>query len=84
MPSDMLTMIPGGALSQKIGAKRMLTTAGYGLGVLCSLTPLAARGGHLAVCAIIALMGAMNGPFLPAHYQTKGNCKAGCAGPHTG
>lgn len=71
---DMLTMIPGGALAQMIGAKRMLTTTGYGLGVLCSLLPLAARGGHLAVCAIIVLAGAMNGPFLPAHYQTKGAC----------
>ena len=52
----------------------MLTATGYGLGVLCSLLPLAARGGHLAVCAIIVLAGAMNGPFLPAHYQTKGAC----------
>lgn len=74
--SDMLTMIPGGALAQVIGAKRMLTATGYGLGVLCAALPLAARGGHLAVCTIIALAGAMNGPFLPAHYQTKGACKS--------
>ena len=71
----MLTMIPGGALAQMIGAKRMLTLTGYGLGALCALLPLAARGGHLAVCAIITLAGAMNGPFLPAHYQTKGACE---------
>jgi MFS family permease len=68
-------MIPGGALAQMIGAKRMLTLTGYGLGLLCTLLPLAARGGHLAVSAIITLAGAMNGPFLPAHYQTKGACK---------
>ena len=32
---------------------------------LCSLLPL---------IGLIVLAGAMNGPFLPAHYQTKGAC----------
>ena len=70
--ADMLTMIPGGALTQFTGAKAMLSLTGYAIGGLIMLLPLAARGGHLAVCAIIALAGAMNGPFLPAHYQVKG------------
>lgn len=68
----MLTMIPGGALTQLTGAKSMLTITGYAIGGLIMLLPLAARGGHLAICGIIAACGFMNGPFLPGHYQIKG------------
>ena len=71
-PGYILTMIPGGVLTQLIGNKRMLSTTGYAIAALILLLPSAPKFGHLVVCATLALMGAMNGPFLPAHYGVKG------------
>ena len=39
--------------------------------VFTAMLPLAARGGHLAVCAALACVGVFNGPFLPAHYKVR-------------
>ena len=75
-PGYLLTMIPGGALATWTGAKPMLTATGLLTGVIILLLPTAARIGHLPLCAAIGLTGAMNGPFLPAHYA--------CASPVRG
>ena len=75
-PGYLLTMIPGGALATWTGAKPMLTATGLLTGVIILLLPTAARIGHLPLCAAIGLTGAMNGPFLPAHYA--------CASPARG
>ena len=67
----MLTQIPAGWIANKFGGKDILTVNRAGNALLLCVLPAAARMGHGVLCAALSVMGAFQGPLIPAQGAIK-------------
>ena len=68
---DMLTQIPAGWIANRFGGKDILTVNMAGNALLLCLLPAAARMGQGVLCAALSVMGAFQGPLIPAQGAIK-------------
>jgi MFS family permease len=69
--ADMLTQIPAGWVANKFGGKDILTVNMAGNALLLCALPAAARMGMGVLCAALSVMGAFQGPLIPAQGAIK-------------
>ncbi len=67
----MLTQIPAGWVANKFGGKDILTLNMAGNALLLCTLPTAARMGQGVLCAALSVMGAFQGPLIPAQGAIK-------------
>ena len=70
-PGYMLTQIPAGWIANRFGGKDILTVNMAGNALLLCALPAAAKLGQGALCAALSVMGAFQGPLIPAQGAIK-------------
>jgi MFS family permease len=72
-PGYLLTQVPAGLLTERVGARRLLTLNTAGAALMLSLAPIAVRvgGGARALALCFSGMALFHGPFIPCQAELK-------------